>query len=668
MRIGIPRAFVCGLSFCFLFSGVSAQPGQSERIFGDVTPETFAPTVYDSDSSASAVYLFDHGEVGFDPNYNYNHGFSIVFKRHTRIRILTRNGLGLATMGISVAHRGNYDAEIEDVRGATYNLEDGKVVVTRLDKSNNFKDKNGYVQIDKIAFPNVREGSVIDYSYRIVYPGFGYIPEWEFQGNYPELWSQYEVTVPELYDYFVKTQGYRTFTVDTTLFAPTQFPVYFAGFSGSWDGQTVHRIWALQDVAPLEKKEPYTTTLRNHVQKVQFQLSAIRMTGYQKTYRSTWGELTTELLKNENFGLSLGDRNHWMDDELKKLVAKGDTSRAAALRLFAFVRDQFSSNGQEAIYQSQPMKKTWEDKKGNVSDINLLLTAIYRREGFDASPVILSTRTHGFPMYQFPLLMDYNYVITRVRADGQYYLLDATRPTTGFGQLPDICYNGMARVIDAGNETIPLLPDSVTEKRATMVSLANDDAGGFSGSYSRVEGEFESMILRNRLRKEKPEDFFESLRKTMAEYKQMKEYGFDSLAVPEEPLGFHYSMTYRFTQQTIYFNPIMHERLSNSPIPSPERHYPVEMPYRVDNHYVLHMEIPKGYRIEQLPKSARYSLADSSASFEYLIDADEKDISFRARLRLNKTYYTVSEYGGLRDFFSLIVQKEKEPIIFKKIN
>jgi hypothetical protein len=392
------------------------------------------------------------------------------------------------------------------------------------------------------------------------------------------------------------------------------------------------------------------------------------MTGYQKTYRSTWGELTTELLKNENFGLSLGDRNHWMDDELKKLVAKGDTSRAAALRLFAFVRDQFSSNGQEAIYQSQPMKKTWEDKKGNVSDINLLLTAIYRREGFDASPVILSTRTHGFPMYQFPLLMDYNYVITRVRVDGQYYLLDATRPTTGFGQLPDICYNGMARVIDAGNETIPLLPDSVTERRTTMVSLANDDAGAFSGSYSRVEGEFESMILRNRLRKEKPEDFFESLRKTMAEYKQMKEYGFDSLAVPEEPLGFHYSMTYRFTQQTIYFNPIMHERLSNSPIPSPERHYPVEMPYRVDNHYVLHMEIPKGYRIEQLPKSARYSLADSSASFEYLIDADEKGISFRARLRLKKTYYPVSEYGGLRDFFSLIVQKEKEPIIFKKIN
>lgn len=668
MRKSLPAALVCGLFSFLIVSGVNAQPDPPSGIFGDVTPATFAPTAYDSDSSASAVFLFDHGEVTFDPAFNNGHGFSIVYERHTRIRILNRNGLGLGTLVLSAVHRGGYDALIDDVRGATYNLEDGKVVATKLDKSNIFKDKNGYVNIDKIAFPNVREGSVIDYSYRIIYPSFGYIPDWEFQGSYPVLWSEYEVTVPTLYDYFVKTQGYRTFTVDTTLYSTASFPVYFAGYSGSWSGQTVHRIWALQDAAPLEKREPYTTTLRNHVQKVQFQLSAIRMSGYEKTYRTSWSELTGELLKNDNFGGSLNDRNHWMDDELKKISTKGDTSAGAARRIFAFIRDQFAYNGQEVIYQSQPMKKTWEDRKGNVADINLLLTAIYRRQGFNASPVILSTRAHGYPMALFPLLGDYNYVIVRVRADGHYFLLDASRPVTGFGQLPDICYNGMARVIDAGNEALPLMSDSVTERRVTTVSLANDSAGGLSGSYSRVEGVFESMTLRNRLRKEKPQDFFEALRKTMAEYKQMTAYGFDSLGIPEEPLGFHYDMTYHFTQQTIYLNPIMHERLTNSPLQSPERHYPVEMPYRVDNNYVLRMEIPKGYRIDQLPRSARYSLADSSASFEYLISADSKAIDFRMRLRLNRTNYQVSEYPGLRDLFSMIIQKEKEPIIFSKMN
>ena len=126
---------------------------------------------------------------------------------------------------------------------------------------------------------------------------------------------------------------------------------------------------------------------------------------------------------------------------------------------------------------------------------------------------------------------------------------------------------------------IPLLPDSVTERRRTDVVLSNDSSGALSGDYGRLDGVFESMEMRDRMRREKPADFFENLRKTMNEHKEMGEYGFDSLSIPEEPLGWHYSMSYRFAQKTIYFNPIMHERLNTNPLENPERHYPVEMPF-----------------------------------------------------------------------------------------
>jgi hypothetical protein len=636
--------------------------------FGAVLPEAFTPVVYDLDSSANAVYLFDHGEVSFDARYS-NYGFSIVYERHARMRILNKNGLGLATMSISAFHHKGYDAYIDDIRGATYNLQDGKVVATKLDKSGIFKDKNGFYQIDKLAFPNVREGSIIEYSYRIVYPGFAYIPEWEFQQSYPVLWSEYEVTVPTLYDYFVKTQGHRLFTVDTVLFSSASFTMNLSGFRpATWSGRTIHHIWALQGATPLEKKEPYTTTLRNHVQKVQFQLSAISYNGYEKSYMASWPQLTYDLLKNDNFGGSLDDRNHWMDDELKKIVPAADGSLAAAQKIFAYVRDQFTFTDQESIYRSQPIKKTWEEKKGNVADLNLLLTAIYRHAGYEASPVILSTRSHGLPVEQFPLLNDYNYVIARVKVSGQDYLLDASRPVIGFGQLPEHCYNGMARVIDSSHELIPLLPDSVTERRRTDVVLSNDSSGALSGDYTRVAGVFESMEMRNRMRREKPADFFENLKKTMNEHKEMGEYGFDSLSIPEEPLGWHYSMTYRFTQKTIYFNPIMHERMNTNPLENPERNYPVEMPYRVDNAYALRMDIPKGYAIEQLPKSVRIVLPDKSGSFEYQLESDGKSIELQTRLQLKRANYSIGEYPELRGLYALIVQKEKEPVIFKKIN
>jgi len=269
-------------------------------------------------------------------------------------------------------------------------------------------------------------------------------------------------------------------------------------------------------------------------------------------------------------------------------------------------------------------------------------------------------------MDAFPLLNDYNYVITCVHMDGKEYLLDASQNTTGFGQLPEQCYNGRAHAIDSSHAIFPLLADSVTERRTTIVYLANDDSGHYSGSYHRTMGVFESMIERARLKKINPEDFFENLRKTMAAYKQMQDHGFDSLGVPEEPLGMHYDMSYRFTQKTVYFNPIMHERLNNNPLPNPERHYPVEMPYQIDNNYVLHMEIPKGYTIDQMPKGARFTLEDGSGAYEYRIDSDDKGINFHMRLQLKRANYSVEEYKALRDFYSLIVEKEKEQIIFKK--
>ena len=159
--------------------------------FGRVTPETFAPAAYSIDSSANAVILFDRGVVTFDPaSKYYGHSFAYRLEKHTRIRLLRRGGFDLATFTLLTSHKGVVSPGLEDFKGATYNLEDGKVVTTRLDKSNIFKDQSGQFNLEKVVFPNVKEGSVIEYSYWVDYPGFQYIPAWTFQGSYPELWSE----------------------------------------------------------------------------------------------------------------------------------------------------------------------------------------------------------------------------------------------------------------------------------------------------------------------------------------------------------------------------------------------------------------------------------------------------------------------------------------------
>jgi hypothetical protein len=658
--------------FIFCPSMLIAQPARPDMHFGSIGTELFAPLVYAIDSSADAIILFDQGLVHFDQPAYGNYGFSIVYDRHTRIRLLHRNAFGLATVILARSKKGAAGLKIENLKGITCNLEEGKVIQTTLDKSNIFTEESGNYELKKIVFPAVGEGCIIEYSYRIVYPGFGYVPYWEFQGDYPILWSEYDITIPSALEYIIKQQGYLKFAVDTSILTTQMLQIKLpsASFGGSyndtWKGAALERIWALSAVPPMAKREPYITALKNYKSRIEFQLSALHLPGIERSFTNTWEQFVDELLKNEKFGLPLKERNHWLKNELPAITGTENSPVGSAQKIYSYLRDHFECSHIEGIYISQPFRKTWDEKKGNIADINLLLTAMLRQQGLEADPVLLSTRVHGKAYEVLPILGDYNYVITRLVAGDQTYLLDATGITTGFGQLPEFCYNGSGRVIDETHLLIPLVADSQTEIRSTLVILGNDSLG-YEGSFAHKAGVFESMEFRNRLNKMKTEDFFETVRKTFPPYKTMEESGIDSLDKPEEPLSWHYNMKYHFSTGIVYFNPVLHERISTNPFIAPERHYPVEMPFAEDFSYVINMEIPKGYEITELPRSERIQLeGGKSALFEYIIEKNGDGIQLLCRLQIKKTYFGLDEYKSLREFFASVIRKEKEQIVFKR--
>jgi hypothetical protein len=97
-----------------------------------------------------------------------------------------------------------------------------------------------------------------------------------------------------------------------------------------------------------------------------------------------------------------------------------------------------------------------------------------------------------------------------------------------------------------------------------------------------------------------------------------------------------------------------------------ERHYPVEMPYMIDETYILTMDIPEGFIIDEIPKSTRVMYNETEGMFEYLVQKGETNLQMRVRLRLNKAFFPTEEYNTLRDFFAFVVKKESEQIVFKK--
>jgi len=86
----------------------------------------------------------------------------------------------------------------------------------------------------------------------------------------------------------------------------------------------------------------------------------------------------------------------------------------------------------------------------------------------------------------------------------------------------------------------------------------------------------------------------------------------------------------------------------------------------MDETYLLNMDVPAGFQVDELPQSTRVAYNGNEGMFEYLIQKGEGNLQMRVHLKLNKAFFDVEEYNTLRDFFAMVVKKENEQIVFKK--
>lgn len=646
-------ALICGIVIC---TGVYSQKKDAELKFGDIKPDDFKLKYYDIDSSAEAVYLYNFGSAYYDFD---GVEFSTVYKIHKRIRLLSKNSFdNVATVKIPIYQDELKENQIQDFHASTYTLDNGKVNEASVDKKSIFKDKDGDFKILKFTFPNLKEGCIIEYSYTERIADFMNLPSWDFQSEYPELWSEYTVSSPSFLEFVVLKNGYLTPAVDTVTLS----------FQSGFNNDIVNHRWAFKNVPSL-KEESYITSLSNYRQSVQFQVSALQVPGRDTRYfMHTWYQTAEDLMKDDDFGADLNKENGWLKDDVKAAEAGETDSLAKAKKIFQYVRDNYSCTDNSSMWLSQPIKKTAQTKKGNVADINMLLVAMLKVAGFNTNPVLLSTRDHGKTYDIYPILEKFNYLIAQVHLNNQSFLLDASDPVLGFNHLSEDCYNGSARIINSNPLIVNLSADSLHESEVSSLFLNNDDNGNMSGIYKCVMGEMQSDDMREKMKKSNADDYFKDVKKSFSFDVDLSNTTIDSLKQQDMPVSVQYNFSFKPDDDIIYFNPMVAADVyKENPFKAAQRFYPVEMPYCIDKTYILNMEIPKGYKVDELPKSARISLNENEGMFEYLIQQSDDHIQMRCRTKLNKATFEPDDYETLRNFFAAIVEKESEQIVFKKM-
>ena len=340
-----------------------------------------------------------------------------------------------------------------------------------------------------------------------------------------------------------------------------------------------------------------------------------------------------------------------------------------ARAIFKFVRDHFKAVKSHSFLTTQTLKETYENRSGNSADINLLLVSMLRYKDIGAVPAILSTSENGHAELEYPIPEEYNYLICVAEIDGRQVLLDGSNPNCSYGILPSNCYNGGARTLNnAFSQKIDLTPELVTENSRTNVFVTSDENHLLSGGLTINCSHQKSFELRKDARKDSLKSYFTEIRHSVPEAGISNE-GTDDLGNPDLPVTVHCDLDFKTSPkpERIYFDPVVFFSFQTNPFSESKRRYPVELPYKIDNVYLLNMDIPKGYRVEEMPESTVIRLNDSEAIFEYTIEKKENDLQLQMRIRLNKTYFTPEEYTGLQNYISSIQKKESQRIVFQRI-
>ena len=659
---------------------IFAQEGQNIK-FGKITASDFNNPALQFDSGANAVIIADIGNTRFEGN---SHGsFTLIFTHFLRVKIMNKNGFDIGNREISLYHNQEGDFEkLYSLKASTFNLENALITETKLDEKAVFDVKfNNNINDKKFSMPALKEGAIFDIEYTVKSPFTFRLMPWSFQGEYPRLWSEYTVVIPPPLHYVMRIQGDEHFFIDTTKEVFQSYSVHFNNGASSDDnysvnGNSTYKKWVKKNVLALQE-EAFITTLDNYYSRVTFQLSYVQWDNKSEKHEvmSTWNARSKDLLEDADFGLALNRENGWMSDELKGIVQGSNSNTEKAKRIFYYIRDNFKvvsrdGYGKRGLYTHQSLKDLFKKREGNVAEINLLLTAILRKSGIEADPVILSTRDNGVANPSYPLLAEYNYVICVAFIEDKMVNLDASQPYSRYGQLPNQCYNGWAHIV---NEERPMpiyfSADSMLESSLTNVIIVNDEKGKPIGGFSKNYGNNESNDVREEIASSSLIAYEKKIQTANESNFKIDNFRIDSLKMADYPMVLHYDFEPKnlIAADILYFNPMMGEGYKSNPFKSMERHYPVEFPYLIDETYMLNLYIPAGYTVDELPKSARIAFNENEGFFEYLIQKGESNIQMRMRLKLNKSLFLVDDYGALRDFFAYIVKKEGEQIVFKKI-
>ena len=374
-------------SLCLLFSlNLSAQ--KEVPSFGKIDKADLEMKDCDFDPGAVAVRLLDVGDMFYDRGTAGITFLKTIYNKRVRIKILKDKGLSYANVEIPFFTNGVDDIEkIRQIDACIYNLDEtGNIKVTNVGKSSIYIKKiNKRFSRLIIAFPEAKVGSVVEYRYRQEVESYSQLKDWYFQDVIPTRYSEYEIKIPDLFVFNIQRA-----VVDKIDEKQKTYDDVITINDVAYKFKTTQQNFIMRNLVGI-KDEPFMPSAKDYLQRLEFTLSQIDYGNNRvENLRTTWTDVVTSLMKDPDFGLQL--KKDIPDiGQLLADAAKQPDKEARIKFIYNAVRSKIRCDDHEALYSSDGIVNAWQNKAGNIADINIILINVLNKAGIKAKPILLST-------------------------------------------------------------------------------------------------------------------------------------------------------------------------------------------------------------------------------------------------------------------------------------
>lgn len=579
---------------------------------------------------------------------------------YNRIKILTEKGVKYADIEIQVPP----DGSITNLKARTIKPDGSVVEYTGKPFQKTIVKARGFKFTAKtFTMPEVSPGSIIEYKYRVQWPGIILENFWVIQ-----------------HDLYTLKEDFR-------------MQAYQGELEGFPNGFQVSAIYARmpRDLVPQRKGSVYE--LQAH------DIPAFQSEGYmppENDFKPTVRFFYISSGANDAAKFWEGQGRQWQSDVERFIGNHKEASEAAAqayggesepekkLRLLYARAQKVRNLSYERERNEQELKRERLKSNQNVADvlsrgygsrkdITRTLVALARAAGLTAWVVRVSNRQERFFDRNVLSASQLQDEVAFVNAGGKDYYLDPGTPFCPFGLLR-WRYTGttglrLEKKIADFSTVPPVGPDKAVVRRTGKLTL--DENGSLKGTLvvqytgaDALELRLDALATDETGRRESLQDDVRSILPPGSSAKVVDVKGWDS---SEDPLiatmevyvpSFGSSAGKRLLVPSYLLQPKQRDAFKHS-----ERKYPVYFPYAFAEFDNITIALPQGYSVETIP--GKQDVDIGYARYQSISQSNGSSLNEQRALYLNGIIFGTNKYSELKDFFGKVQAGDEQQAVLQ---